>query len=281
MTDEGGGPAVSRRRLLAGAAGTAGAATFAGVANAQQAPYDGWFTGSTGGAADNYNGSTADLRGESSVSVEVGADGNGGTFAFAPAAIRVDPGTTVTFEWTSDTHNILVEEQPDGAGWEGLSEIKNTGYSYEHTFETEGVYKYYCEPHFSLGMKGAVVVGAADVGESAAGGDGGDGGGGAGPLPGGPVGSFVVGTVFATAALGLAALLGAEGLVAYRDRPDADELGDPTEAPERAPSVELGHDEFDPTGTLALVVVYFVILLVMWVFMYFVEFLGRGPTVIG
>ena len=44
---------------------------------------------------------------------------------------------------------------------------------------------------------------------------------------------------------------------------------------------ELGHDEFDPNGTLALIAVYFVILLAMWVFMYFVEFLGNELTVVG
>ncbi|WP_439027725.1 hypothetical protein [Haloarchaeobius sp. DT45] len=44
---------------------------------------------------------------------------------------------------------------------------------------------------------------------------------------------------------------------------------------------ELGHDEFDPVGTASLIVVYFLILVVLWGFMYFVEFLGNGPTVIG
>lgn len=40
---------------------------------------------------------------------------------------------------------------------------------------------------------------------------------------------------------------------------------------------EIGHDEYDPIGTLVLVGIYFVILGLLWVFMYFVEFLGR-PT---
>lgn len=44
---------------------------------------------------------------------------------------------------------------------------------------------------------------------------------------------------------------------------------------------EIGHDEFDPIGTLALILVYFLILLVLWFFMYFVEFLGNDPTVVG
>ncbi len=43
----------------------------------------------------------------------------------------------------------------------------------------------------------------------------------------------------------------------------------------------IGHDEFDPVGTLALITIYFLILIAMWFFMYFVEFLGNEPTVVG
>lgn len=44
---------------------------------------------------------------------------------------------------------------------------------------------------------------------------------------------------------------------------------------------EIGHDEYDPVGTLALITVYFLILVVLWLFMYFVEFLGNDLTVVG
>ncbi|WP_202614474.1 hypothetical protein [Halostella litorea] len=44
---------------------------------------------------------------------------------------------------------------------------------------------------------------------------------------------------------------------------------------------ELSHDEFDPVGTLTVILVYFLILVGMWVFMYFVEFLGNELTVVG
>ncbi|MEF8814495.1 MAG: hypothetical protein V5A55_11850 [Halovenus sp.] len=43
---------------------------------------------------------------------------------------------------------------------------------------------------------------------------------------------------------------------------------------------EIGHDEFDPIGTLVLIGIYFAILVGLWVLIYFVEFLGRGPTVV-
>ena len=44
---------------------------------------------------------------------------------------------------------------------------------------------------------------------------------------------------------------------------------------------EIGHDEYDPVGTLALIALYFLILVFMWFFMYFVEFIGNEPTVTG
>ncbi|WP_280535311.1 hypothetical protein [Halopenitus sp. POP-27] len=38
---------------------------------------------------------------------------------------------------------------------------------------------------------------------------------------------------------------------------------------------------FDPKGTLALILVYFCILVTMWVYIYFVEFLGNDLIVVG
>src|SRR6056297_221066 len=147
----------TRRDVLRGGAVAGAAALGAGAAAtpaaAQSDDYDGWLSD-----VDNYDGTTEDLTGQDAVEIEVGAQGNGGTFAYAPPAVRVSPGTTVTFNWTSNTHNVLLEEQPSESDWEGHSPIENTGFTLEHTFEVEGVYKYYCEPHLSLGMKGVVVV---------------------------------------------------------------------------------------------------------------------------
>ncbi|MFB6083687.1 MAG: hypothetical protein ABEJ94_05530 [Halorientalis sp.] len=44
---------------------------------------------------------------------------------------------------------------------------------------------------------------------------------------------------------------------------------------------ELSQEEYDPKGTIVILLVYFVILALMWTYMYFVEFLGNGPTVVG
>lgn len=42
-----------------------------------------------------------------------------------------------------------------------------------------------------------------------------------------------------------------------------------------------GTEEFDPIGTLTLIGIYFAILLLAWVYIYYVEFLGRDLVVVG
>jgi hypothetical protein len=54
----------------------------------------------------------------------------------------------------------------------------------------------------------------------------------------------------------------------------------PTDAQGEPIEREIDHDDFDPVGTLALIMIYFVIIAGLWAFMYFVEFLGNGPTVV-
>jgi len=81
---------------------------------------------------------------------------------FKPAELYVKPGTEVTFEWTSDGHNIVVESQPEGASWEGTEggadTLYDTGHTYTHTFETKGTYEYFCAPHKNAGMVGTIIV---------------------------------------------------------------------------------------------------------------------------
>jgi len=39
--------------------------------------------------------------------------------------------------------------------------------------------------------------------------------------------------------------------------------------------------DFDPVGTAVLIGIYMAIVTLMWIFTYFVEFLGRGVTIVG
>jgi halocyanin-like protein len=104
----------------------------------------------------NYDGSPADRTRRDRVTVTVGARGNGGHLAFAPAAVGIDPGTTVVWEWTGKggQHDVVADH---GAGFES-DLVAAAGHTFEHAFEAAGPVTYYCTPHARLGMKGAVVV---------------------------------------------------------------------------------------------------------------------------
>jgi serine/threonine-protein kinase len=106
--------------------------------------------------ANGFEGEISDQTGQSEVTVEVGAGPNG--FQFAPAAISVDTGTTVTWEWTGEggQHNVV----SNGGDYGDLESerIAEEGHTYTYTFEEAGAALYVCEPHRAQGKYGAVVV---------------------------------------------------------------------------------------------------------------------------
>jgi hypothetical protein len=85
-------------------------------------------------------------------------------------------------------------------------------------------------------------------------------------------------------------------LFSWRDRPER-RFTPATSTEDRVPNRHTGpmyeadvtssetesveHDAFDPVGTGLLLLMYFAVIAVMWLFMYFVEFLGNGPRVVG
>jgi plastocyanin len=100
--------------------------------------YGGWFGPDPAdprdeSEVDSYDG-TVDRRGEAEVTVEVGADGNDGAFAFSPTAVRIDPGTTVRFVWVTGGHDVAVEAQPAGSDWTGHPDVAEAGTEASHTF---------------------------------------------------------------------------------------------------------------------------------------------------
>ena len=101
--------------------------------------------------ANGYDG-VEDMTGQDSVTIDNGVDGP--DYAFEPAAIQVDPGTEVTWEWVSDGHSV---EHVDGPG-DFDSGIENEGFTFSHTFDEEGIVLYQCGPHATIGHLGAVVV---------------------------------------------------------------------------------------------------------------------------
>ncbi|MFB6074469.1 MAG: halocyanin domain-containing protein [Haloarculaceae archaeon] len=174
---------VSRRAFLRTAAGATTAAAATGAAAAQdsgggQPDYGGWLSD-----VGNYDGTTVDKTGESNVTIHVGAQGNGGNLAFDPPAVHVDSGTKITWQWTGQggSHNVV----GDNADFRSGSPVGEEGHTFEHTFDSDGIYKYYCQPHKPLGMKGAIVVGTDYPTTSGGGGGGGSSGGGGGESGGG------------------------------------------------------------------------------------------------
>lgn len=144
----------------AAAAGVAATAT-AGVASADMDAYEGYLS-----EEDTWGGVTTDVTGRSghTVRVQVGAEGNGDFHAFAPAAIAIDPGTTVQWVWTGDGGTHDVYHDVDDPVFES-DRVNEEGHVYEHTFEEgdEGVYPYVCRPHVNSPMKGVVVVGEDNI----------------------------------------------------------------------------------------------------------------------
>jgi len=153
---------LSRRALLATAAGAGAAAATGPAAAVEEGGGDG--DGGGGGEPDfggyldpvgNFDG-VVDERGAEEVVVEVGVEQGGGPYGFGPAAVHVDNGATVRWEWlgAGGQHNVVHQ---DGAFESEL--LAEEGATFEHTFEEDGIYNYYCAPHQGLNMLGSVVVG--------------------------------------------------------------------------------------------------------------------------
>jgi len=164
---------ISRRRFVA-TVGTTGIAV--GLAGCSGGDGNGSGDGSDGGddytaaeqrvvdylnedpAEGTFDGSVTDETGSDEVVVTVGAEGNGADYAYAPPALRVSTGTTVSFEWTEggSQHNVVSEENSDFSFDSG--DTKQSGDPFVVSFDEAGVALYYCTPHRGLGMKGGIVV---------------------------------------------------------------------------------------------------------------------------
>ena len=166
---------MNRRDFLKTASGVTGTAAVAGAAPPAVAQ--------EGGQENETTTSGNDTAGNESDGNETAGGGGGGgseTVAltgdnvYDPDELYVAPGTTVTFDWTSDGHNIVVDSKPEDSDWEGHEPIENEGFSTEHTFEVLGDYEYYCSPHQSLGMEAVIHVTESGEDPAAGGGGGGE-----------------------------------------------------------------------------------------------------------
>ncbi len=76
--------------------------------------------------------------------------------AFDPVAVKINPGDSV--RWTNmGGHNVHFEKGNIPEGAEPYQ--SQLGDNVSRTYEKEGIYLYKCDPHFAMGMVGAIIVG--------------------------------------------------------------------------------------------------------------------------
>lgn len=100
-------------------------------------------------------------------------DGDGTTVsmvntAFSPLKLEVSTGTTVT--WTNEdsvTHTVIAAQfHSQAEDWSFESASIQAGQSTTYTFDSAGIYEYYCDVHGESSMCGAILVGGASLAES-------------------------------------------------------------------------------------------------------------------
>lgn len=150
---------------LAGCTGNGGDGDGGGLSGEDYPAIDEWLTETeAGGADDSYTGTVVDARDQGTLTVDVGAAGNDGNFAYAPSAVVVSTGTDIEWSWTGEGNPHNVEAEPDEqigrSDYEFSSgdAVGGSGVQFTRTMDTAGIALYHCEPHLSLGMKGGVAV---------------------------------------------------------------------------------------------------------------------------
>ncbi|WP_303652014.1 plastocyanin/azurin family copper-binding protein [Halorubrum ezzemoulense] len=168
---------------LAGCTGSESDGSDSGAESTATSTEDGGESGhdegensSEGESGHDDEGGHDEAVGEPSDTAEVAMVTEDGGYHFEPHVVRVNVGGTVTWTNESGSHSATAYHPdndqpqlvPDGAAaWDsGLR--SEEGATFEHTFETEGVYHYYCTPHETVGMLGSVIVGDPDPHEQIA-----------------------------------------------------------------------------------------------------------------
>ena len=160
---------TSRRRFITAATTVGASVALAGCSDGddgEQSPSGNYSAAeqrvveylTTDNETRNFDGSFVDETGADEVTIAVGASGNGGNYAYAPPAVTVSTGTTVSWEWTGEggSHNVASADDSDFEFASGNPQEQREPFT--RTFDGSGVAFYYCSPHRTLGMKGGIVV---------------------------------------------------------------------------------------------------------------------------
>ena len=76
-------------------------------------------------------------------------------FAFSARTITIDRGKSVRWRNTTSTFHTVT---PDGHQAFAERQTTSSGQTFEVRFDEPGRYRYFCDPHRSLGMTGEVIV---------------------------------------------------------------------------------------------------------------------------
>jgi len=107
---------------------------------------------------DNFD-RVRDWTGRAEVTIKVGVNNGGQPYGFGPPAVRVNPETTIIWEWTGEggPHNVIAETDH-----KINSQLTNRpGYTYEYVYDgtmSKVQIDYYCSTHEQEGMRGVIAV---------------------------------------------------------------------------------------------------------------------------
>lgn len=111
----------------------------------------------TGGSGEPTTDSNAGMGGDDEATIAAV------NTTFDPVRASVTPGTTVVWENQDAFEHTVVSAQfhDAAASWSFDANLTGGGGTAEYTFESAGVYEYYCDVHGKSTMCGVVLVGDA------------------------------------------------------------------------------------------------------------------------
>ena len=77
---------------------------------------------------------------------------------FTPDQLTISTGDTVIWINQEGSHNVNGTQETYPSNPESFGNEVGAGWTYSHVFNLPGTYDYRCDPHYSLGMTGQIVV---------------------------------------------------------------------------------------------------------------------------
>jgi|AntDeeMetagen134_2_1112570.scaffolds.fasta_scaffold00762_5 plastocyanin len=120
---------------------------------------------------DDSHDQVSEPQAAAEVAVNTARNEGSAEYHFDPHSAWVEVGGTVTWVLESGTHTATAYHPgndqprlvPEGTESWDSGTMSEEGETFEHTFDTEGVYHYLCVPHEQFGMLATVIVGNPDL----------------------------------------------------------------------------------------------------------------------